>query len=203
MIVKPATGRGSLRTTEKYVCHNPSELKEQIAMLKSKTPDDIIVEVFIVGQEISVMVHRSQRWSACHDSDRVRISGRDKLTQKFLHYKNKFGIVDQGTIKFKLYDGDLMDRLKETACRAYRAIDVFGCRYAGIDIRASGEDLYVLGVNSTPTVYKVGNDFGDDYMISGGFSGSHEGFMETLIKTKLRFIQMLEVTKTYDLLSDK
>ncbi|KAF9207437.1 hypothetical protein BGZ59_011140 [Podila verticillata] len=204
LIVKPATGCGSLHMTEQSVCHNSDELKEQIALLKSKTPDDIIVEEFIVGQEISVMVIEVDDEVIAMNPIVYEFPAETTPTQKFLHFKNKFDAVDQGTIKFKLYDGDLLDKLKETACKAYRALDVSGCGYARVDIRASGEDLYVLEVNPTPAFfYKVGNEFGDDYVISHCFPGGHEGFMETLIKTKLRSSRMLEVKKTYDHMSDK
>ncbi|KAF9369088.1 hypothetical protein CPB97_003930 [Podila verticillata] len=203
LIVKPARGCGSLHMTEKSVCHNPDELKEQIALLKSKTPDDIIVEEFIVGQEISVMVIEVDDEVIAMTPIVYEFPAETTPTQKFLHFKNKVDAVDQGIIKFKLYDGDLLDRLKETACKAYRALDVSGCGYARIDIRASGEDIYVLEVNPTPAFfYKVGNDYGDDYVISHCFPGGHEGLMETLIKTKLRSSRMLEVKKTYDLMSD-
>ncbi|KAG0275106.1 hypothetical protein BGZ97_010385, partial [Linnemannia gamsii] len=123
---------------------------------------------------------------------------------KFLHFDNKFDAVDQGSIKFHLYQGDLLDRLKETACKAYRALDVSGCGYARVDIRARGEDLYVLEVNPTPAFfYKLGNEFGDDYVISHCFPGGHEGFMDTLIRTKLRSSRMQKVKATYDVMSDK
>ncbi|KAI1292719.1 hypothetical protein EDD11_008598 [Mortierella claussenii] len=204
LIVKPATGCGSLHMTEKSVCHNADELKEQITLLKNKTPDDIIVEEFIVGQEISVMIIEVDDEVVAMTPIVYEFPAETTPTQKFLHFKNKFDAVDQGTIKFKLYDGDLLDSLKETACKAYRTLDVSGCGYARVDIRASGEDLYVLEVNPTPAFfYKVGNNFGDDYVISHCFPGGHEGFMDTLIKTKLRSRRMLEVKKTYDLMSDK
>ncbi|KAF9274338.1 hypothetical protein BGZ88_003105 [Linnemannia elongata] len=204
LIVKPATRSGSRHMTEKSVCHNPNELKEQIALLKSKTPDGIIVEEFIEGEEISVMVVEVDDEVIAMNPIMYEFPAETTPTQKFLHFNNKFDSVDQGTIKFHLYQGDILDRLKETACKAYQALNVSGCGYARIDIRASGEDLYVLEVNPTPAFFhKLGTDFGDDYVISHCFPGGHKGFMETLIKTKLRSSQMLEVKKTYDLMSDK
>ncbi|KAG0331517.1 hypothetical protein BG000_010822 [Podila horticola] len=203
LIVKPANGCASLHMTEKSVCHNPDELKEQIALLKSKTLDDIIVEEFIVGQEISVMVVEVDDEVIALNPMVYEFPAEKTPTQKFLHYKNKFDAVGQGTIKFKPYDGDLLDRLKETACKAYRALDVSGCGYAGVDIRASGEDLFVLEVNPFPSFFhKDATDCRDDYVINHCFPGGHEGFMETLIKTKLRSSRMLEVKKTYDVMSD-
>ncbi|KAF9938216.1 hypothetical protein BGZ65_000200 [Modicella reniformis] len=204
LIVKPATGCGSLHMTEKSVCHNPDELKEQVALLKSKTSDDIIVEEFIVGEEISVMVVEIDDEVIAMTPIVYEFPVETTPSQKFLHFNNKFDAINQGTIKFNLYDGDLLDRLKETACKAYRALDVSGCGYARVDIRASGEDLYVLEVNPTPAFfYKVGNDFGDDYVISHCFPGGHEGFMETLIKTKLRSSQTLILKNIYDQMADK
>ncbi|KAF9899679.1 hypothetical protein EC991_008448 [Linnemannia zychae] len=204
LIVKPATGCGSLHMTEKSVCHNPDELEEQVALLKSKTSDGIIVEEFIEGEEISVMVVEVDDEVIAMNPIVYEFPAGTAPTQKFLHFDNKFDAIDQGSIKFHLYQGDLLDRLKETACKAYQALDVSGCGYARIDIRARGEDLYVLEVNPTPAFfYKLGNEFGDDYVISHCFPGGHEGFMETLIKTKLRSSRMQKVKTTYDIMSDK
>ncbi|KAG0195821.1 hypothetical protein BGX28_000556 [Mortierella sp. GBA30] len=204
LIVKPATGCGSLHMTEKSVCHNLDELTEQIALLKSKTSDDIIVQEFIVGQEISVMVVEIDDDVVAMTPIVYEFPAETEPTQEFLHFKNKFEAIDQGIIKFKLYDGDLLDRLKETACKAYQALDVSGSGYARVDIRASGEDIYVLEVNHTPAFFcPIGNTFGDDYVISNCFPGGHEGFMEALIRTKLRSVRALELKKTYDIMHDK
>ncbi|KAF9273689.1 hypothetical protein BGZ68_001286 [Mortierella alpina] len=190
LIVKPATGCGSLHMTEKSVCHNLDEFTEQIALLKSKTSDDIIVQEFIIGQEISVMVVEVDDDVVAMTPIVYEFPAEIEPTQAFLHFKNKFDAIDQGIIKFKLYEGDLLDRLKETACRAYRALDVSGSGYAR--------------VNHTPAFFcHVGNTFGDDYVISNCFPGGHEGFMETLIRTKLRSVRALEIKKTYDIMSDK
>ncbi|KAF9900795.1 hypothetical protein EC991_006881 [Linnemannia zychae] len=204
LIIKPTTGCGSLYMTEKSMCHNTDELEEQIALLKSKTSYGIVVEEFIEGKEISVIVVEVDDEVIAMNPIVYEFPVETTPTQKFLYFNNKFGAVDQSTIKFHLYQGDLLNRLKETACKAFRVLNVSGCGYARVDIRASGEDLYVLGVNPTPAFfYKLGNDFGDDYVISHCFPGGHEGFMETLIKTKLRSSRILELKAIYDHMSDK
>ncbi|KAF9577581.1 hypothetical protein BGW38_007121 [Lunasporangiospora selenospora] len=204
LVVKPATRCVRLSLTEKSVCHNPDELKERIALLKSKMLDDIIVEEFIVGQEISVMVVEIDDEVIAMTPVVYEFPAEIPPIQKSFLFKNRFDAVAQGTVKFRLFSGDLLDSLKETACKAYRALDVSGCGYARIDIRVSDKEIYVLNVNPTPALFcKIGNDFGDDYVISNGFPRGHEGFMETLIKTKLRSSRILEVKKTYDLMSDK
>ncbi|KAF9577503.1 xylitol dehydrogenase [Lunasporangiospora selenospora] len=50
--------------------------------------------------------------------------------------------------------------------------------------------------------HEIGNESGDDYVISQCFPGGHEGFMETLIRIKLRSSRVLQVKEANDLMSD-
>ncbi|CAO3568992.1 unnamed protein product [Mortierella alpina] len=202
LIIKPSRGCSSLYMTEKSVCHNQDQLSEQISLLKTKTSDDIIVEEFIVGTEITVVVVEV-------DDDVIALAPYvyefptdTEPTQQFLHFKNKIEGVRNGVIRFKRYDGELLEELQDTACKAYRALDVFGSGYARVDMRVAADNsIYVLEVNPMPCLFYNCGDIADDGIVSECFPGGHEGLIDNLIATKIRSHTEKKIQVNYDVMS--
>ncbi|KAF9986861.1 hypothetical protein BGZ75_001315 [Mortierella antarctica] len=201
LIVKPSRGCCSLNMTENSVCSTPDQLSEQISLLRTKTSDDILVEECIVGQEFTVMVVEV-------DDDVIAMApyvcefatGTEPM-QQFLHFKNKIEGLRQGEVKYKLYDGELLEQLQDTACKAYRALDVFGSGYGRVDIRVAADNsIFVLEINPIPAFFYDTNTT-DDEIISQCFPGGHEGLMDNLIATKLRSHTERGIKKNYDVMS--
>ncbi|KAF9967881.1 hypothetical protein BGZ70_007837 [Mortierella alpina] len=203
LIIKPSRGCASLYMTEKSVCHNQDQLSEQIALLRTKTSDDIIVEEFIVGKEFTVVVVEV-------DDDIIALAPYVcefptdmEPMQQFIHFQHKMESLRHGVIQFKRYDGELLEELQDTACKAYRALDVFGSGYARVDIRVAADNsIYVLEVNPMPCLFYADiGDLSDDDIISQCFPRGHEGLMDNLIATKLRSHVEKKVQKNYDVMS--
>ncbi|KAF9567268.1 hypothetical protein EC968_003445 [Mortierella alpina] len=204
LIIKPSRGCCSLHMTENSVCYNPDQLTEQMSLLRTKTSDNIVVEEFIVGQEFTVMVLEV-------DDDVIALApyvcefpaGTEPL-QQFLHFKNKVEGLRQGSVKFTRYGGALVEKLQDTACKAYRALDVFGSSYARVDIRVTADNsIFVLEINPIPAIfYEIGvGSLSEDQMISECFPGGHEGLMDILIATKLRSQMEKGIKKRFDVIS--
>ncbi|KAG0048007.1 hypothetical protein BGZ83_006969 [Gryganskiella cystojenkinii] len=202
LILKSSRGCGSLRMAEKSVCHSQDELSAELELLQSWTSDAIIIEEFIVGQEFSVTVIEVDDTVIAMSPLLYEFPAETEPTQQFLHFKNKYNAINDGVVKFRIYDGKLAEQLKETARKAYQALDVSGSGYARIDLRANEDTVYVLGVNPLPCFfYKPGNNFGDDDVIRECFPGGHVGLMETLISAKMPNITNLGIKERYDVFS--
>ncbi|KAF9957845.1 hypothetical protein BGZ72_001258 [Mortierella alpina] len=99
--------------------------------------------------------------------------------------------------------GELLEELRDTACKAYRALNVCGSGYARVDIRVTTDSsIFVLEVNPIPSFfYDVNNNTNDHAIVSPCFPGGHEGLMDTLIATKLRNRTEMGIKKNYDVMS--
>ncbi|KAF9287289.1 hypothetical protein BGZ68_002001 [Mortierella alpina] len=206
LIIKPSRGCCSLHMTEKSVCYNPDQLSQQISLLRTKTSDDIIVEEFITGQEFTVIVVEVDDDVIAMAPYVCEFPADTEPMQQFLHFQNKIEGIHKGVVKFRQYEGELFEELQNTACKAYRALDVFGSGYARIDIRVAADNsIFVLEVNPVPAFfYEISNNKSntiDDSIISQCFPRGHEGLMDNMIATKLRNHTERGIKKNYDIMS--
>ncbi len=149
VIVKPSNGCGSEHLTSESVCHNLTQLLEQIKLLKSKTRSPILVEEFIVGDELSIMVLETKDGVIALTPIMYSFPEHWKETEKFFDFDKKFRGIDSGEITYKLFDEDIaiVEKIKEDSIKAYLALGVLGSGYARIDIRLKDGEPYFLEVN--------------------------------------------------------
>jgi D-alanine-D-alanine ligase-like ATP-grasp enzyme len=208
LIIKPENGCGSLYMTDKSVCYNEKELKEQLKILMEKVDRDILIEEFIIGKEFSIMVIENKNDVIAMEPIVYNFPENTSPTQQFLHFENKFEAVDNGEIEYKIYDEnkELINKIKEVGCNSYKSLNVTGSGYARIDMRIDdNNNVYVLEINHTPAFFcQIDNEFGDDYIIQKCFKNGHIGLVDHLIATKIDQIEEgIIIKNTYDNLSEK
>jgi D-alanine-D-alanine ligase len=151
LIVKPAYSLGSLFMTKASVVHTKAELKKQVDFLKTKTKEEILIEEFIAGREISVMVLETKDGIKALTPILYVFPEEWKENGKWLDFETKFSSVEKKVVDFRLMneneDQELVKRIQNAAVAAYEAIGVFGSGYARVDLRVDGENnVYVLEV---------------------------------------------------------
>lgn len=150
LIVKPSNGCGSELLTAESVCLNSKQLLKQIELLKSKTKCQVLIEEFVVGEEISVMVLETKDGIIALTPIIYGFPKQWKETEKFFDFEKKFRGVDSGEISYKLFDedADAVEKIKDDSIKAYLALGVLGSGYARIDVRLKNGEPYFLEVNN-------------------------------------------------------
>jgi D-alanine-D-alanine ligase-like ATP-grasp enzyme len=207
LIIKPTKGCGSLYMTEKSICYNIEELKEQIEILSKNINCEILIEEFIIGREFSIMVIEDKYDIMAMKPIIYEFPKNMSVMKQFLYFENKFDAIDNKEITYKLYDEneELMEKIKEIGCKSYKSLNVTGSGYARIDMRVDDKNnIFVLEVNPTPAFFcQLNNEFGDDYVIQKCFENGHNELMDYIINTKLYQINCCEIEKNYDEFSEK
>lgn len=149
LIVKPSNGCGSEHMTSESVCHDLAQLLNQVKILKMKTKIPILIEEFIVGDEMSVMVLETKDGVIALTPIIYSFPKHWKETEKCFDFDKKFNGVNSGEITYKLFDGDsaTVERIKEDSVKAYIALGVLGSGYARMDIRLKDGVPFFLEVN--------------------------------------------------------
>lgn len=156
LIIKPTRGCGSLHMTEKSICYNIDELKEQIEILSKKINCDILIEEFVIGREFSIMVIEDKYDIIAMKPIVYEFPKNMSEMKQFLYFENKFDAIDNKEITYKLYDekDELMGKIKEIGCKSYESLNVTGSGYARIDMRVDDKNnIFVLEVNPTPAFF--------------------------------------------------
>lgn len=147
-IVKPSTGCGSEHLTSESVCHDPSQVMKQVKQLRSKIACSVLIEEFIDGDEISVMVLETKNGVIALTPLVYVFPTSRQPAEKFLDFETKFNGIDNGEVTYKLFDDDvvMMEKIKEQAVKAYVALGVIGSGYARVDLRLKDGVPYFLEV---------------------------------------------------------
>lgn len=150
LIVKPVNSLGSLNMTKDSVVGCNEELKEQIEILQSKIRrnEGILVEEFIPGEEVSVMVLETKTGTIALHPIIYTFPQGTKETEKWLDFETKFTGIQNDVVTFKLWDGDekRMRKIQESGIAAYESLGVLGSGYARVDLRVKEDQVYVLEV---------------------------------------------------------
>lgn len=136
LIVKPNKGGASIGI---HLVYNMQELENAIENIK-KLDDDILIEKYILGQEVTCCV----------------IEKNDGLyVLPLLDIKNKNGIFDfsakyneDGNVNFSKLPNFLQKMIEEIAKKTFKILKCEG--YANIDLIVKEEEIYVLEVNTIP-----------------------------------------------------
>lgn len=149
MIVKASNGCGSEHLTSDSVCTEMSQLIEQIKQLKSKVDCDIMVEEFIDGDEISIMVVETEDGVIALAPIIYVFPPSKHPTEKFFDFDTKFRGIENGEVVYKLFDDvEMVEKIKEQAVKAYVALGVMGSGYGRLDLRLKDGVPYFLEVIS-------------------------------------------------------
>lgn len=150
LIVKPVNSLGSLNMTKNSVVATREECLEQITFLQSKLrpSETILVEEFIPGHEVSVMILETKEGTQALHPILYNFPEDSKETEKWLDFETKFLGVQNDVVTYKLWDGGekLMSKIQEAGVAAYESLGVLGSGYARVDLRVKGNEVYVLEV---------------------------------------------------------
>lgn len=151
LIVKPTHSLGSLNMTKNSVVASKEEMEEQIAFLRTKirASETILVEEFIPGQEVSVMVLETKEGTVALHPIVYDFPEGTGETEQWLDFENKFVGVENDLITYKLWDGSekVMKRIQAAGVAAFESLGVAGSGYARVDARVKGEEVFVLEVS--------------------------------------------------------
>jgi D-alanine-D-alanine ligase len=154
LIVKPRDGFGSLGIDESSVVKNLGSLRSAVRRVMDELDTDALVEEFIDGRELTVALLGQGRTLQAAPPLELRFGHAYDGRPRVRTFSSKF---DAGS---ELYHGvDLVcpaplepaieERVRRTACRAYRAVG--GDSYGRVDMRLSAQGTpYVLEVNANP-----------------------------------------------------
>ena len=172
VIVKPVNGCGSEYTTKDSICDDDEQLKIALGTLRRALDSkglvtDILIEEFIVGAEMSVMVLETLDGVIALPPIIYDFPVGWGLRDKILHFENKFEAPEK--VNIRLYgpehggsagEGDdpaIVARVSAAAVRAFCALGVRGSGYARVDFRVRETDgePYLLEVSSCPLPFSV------------------------------------------------
>jgi D-alanine-D-alanine ligase len=154
LIVKPNSEGSAKGITKESVVYNKQSLYEQIDAVRSTYSQDILIEEFIGGKELTVGILGNENlyelpimeidFSECRNSGEYFYSWRMKEYQG----DEKLGLTPSFHCPAEI-EKDVAQKVKQTACKAYRLI---GCSdFARVDIRLSRDNVpYVLEINTLP-----------------------------------------------------
>lgn len=154
VIVKPNNGGGSIGI---YICNDISETKEAIKNIISEYDDDVIIEKYISGKEVTCVVVQKQ------NSLEVLPVLDVSTNSKFYDYNAKY--VDKSSkLKFSTLPEFMQDMIKDISKKVF---DIFECKgICCVDLIVSDEQVYFIEVNTIPgftaqsTVTRTLNELG-------------------------------------------
>lgn len=136
IIVKPNRGGGSIGIS---IAENREELIFAIDKIK-KLEDDILIEKFIHGKEVTCCVIQSNKGLTVLPLLDINTNN------KFFDYSAKY--QDETNIDFSTLPRFLQTMIEEVAKKVFNALKCEG--YANIDFIIKEEEIYVLEVNTLP-----------------------------------------------------
>jgi D-alanine-D-alanine ligase len=150
VIVKSATQHGSAGISQASIVRSDEELAERVEFMHRTVGDDVVVEQFIEGRELTVSIVGNERldafpvWEMWFDNlpDRTQAIATEKLKWN-VEYAHKVGLRT-GPAR------DLTDEqavaIQKIAKRAYKALHLSG--YARMDMRMDQDGkVYVIEAN--------------------------------------------------------
>lgn len=159
VIVKAATLHGSAGIAQASVVRSDAELQERVDFMHRTVQDDVIVEQFLEGRELTVAVLGNERlealpvWEMWFENLPERNEAIATSRVKWdVEYAHKIGYRSGPARDLA---PELAQQAQEIAKRTYRALHLSG--YARIDMRMSAEGrLHVIDANVNPDL--TGNE---------------------------------------------
>lgn len=149
-IVKPVREDGSFGITKYSVVKTQKEAEEQIALIHQNYEQSALVEEYIEGRELTVVViDNPPRVLGIGEID---FSDLPKEEPKIISYQTKWDKASNVVAHFPAeIETTLKNRLEKISLKAFK---LFGCRdYARVDFRISeNRRPYVLEVNPNPDI---------------------------------------------------
>lgn len=138
VIVKPNNGGCSIGIT---VAENFDEVKKAVLFIKNELDDDILIEKFISGKEVTCVVTENKgKISVLPVMDIV-------THKKFYDYKSKY-VDDEDGVYFSTMPEFMQTMTEEMAKKVFY---VLKCKdYACVDFVIYEEQIYVLEINTLP-----------------------------------------------------
>ena len=175
LIVKPNNGGSSIGVS---VVNNKNELIKAINYIIDILNDDVIIEKFIYGKEITCVVYEN--------NDNLNIASiMDIETEsKFYNYNEKYE-SEKSFIDISSLPNYMQDMIKKIAKKVF---NIFNAKdYACIDMIISEEQIYVIEINTLPGMTEkslLTNSFESISDLNSEIKNFSE-FINTIIKNNL------------------
>lgn len=136
LIIKPNRGGSSIGIK---ICHSFDEIYDGAVEIINGYDDDILIEKYIEGRELSCLVTQGKKWN-----DAV-IMGINRKGDIFA-YEDKY--QKKGSDSLEDMPPYQKDMIRSIAFKAFKALKCRG--YAMIDMIVKAEQIYVIEVNTLP-----------------------------------------------------
>lgn len=186
VIVKAATKHGSAGISQGSIVRTDKQLEKRIEYMHRTVKDDVVIEQFIEGRELTVSIVGNDRlevlpvwelwYSKLPEGNHAIATSRVKWD---VDYAQGIGIK---TGRARRLSDDKRKEVQDIAKRAYQALDLSG--YARVDMRMDQEgNVYVIEVNVNADLTAI-EDFAEAAEEAGYDYG---GLLELIIKAGLAY----------------
>lgn len=159
LIVKPANEHCSLGISLSSVVKNKTELKKQVKKIKKKFGPEVLVEEYIAGRELNVLILGNKVLPISEivfgnffkDKPKI-VDFKAKWVEDSINYRQTVGVCPAKLNK------TLEVKIKKTALKAFQICG--GRDYGRVDMRLADDGkFYVLEVNLNPDISPGGGAF--------------------------------------------
>jgi len=178
LFIKPAKAGDSLGINHQSRVENIGELEQRVAELRAEGYREILVETYIPGRELTVLVAADPDGKQVHSFQPVEYHFPEGYTFKTYSLKTSALHPNANII---CDDPILSSALKQAAAKIFTSFQ--GVGYARMDFRVDNEgNIYFLEVNFTCSVfYTDGYEGSADYILQNDSIGQ-AGFLQLIIQ---------------------
>jgi D-alanine-D-alanine ligase len=178
LFIKPAKAGDSLGINHQSRVENIGELEQRVAELRAEGYREILVETYIPGRELTVLVAADPDGKQVHSFQPVEYRFPEGYTFKTYSLKTSALHPNANII---CDDPILSSALKQAAAKIFTSFQ--GVGYARMDFRVDNEgNIYFLEVNFTCSVfYTDGYEGSADYILQNDSIGQ-AGFLQLIIQ---------------------
>lgn len=178
LFIKPAKAGDSLGINHQSRVENLQELEKRVAELRAEGYREILVESYIAGRELTVLVAADPNGKEVHSFHPVEYRFPEGYAFKTYTLKTSALHPDANIL---CDDPILSSALKQAAAKIFKAFQ--GVGYARMDFRVDTEgNIYFLEVNFTCSVfYTDGYEGSADYILQNDPIGQ-AGFLQLIIQ---------------------
>jgi D-alanine-D-alanine ligase len=152
LIVKPAAEDGSVGIDSGSVVETPDELRERVRFVREKFACPALIEEYIEGREIYVAILGNEAAEALPpvEIDLTKLpKGMPRIAGREVKWEKGTEAYDATKAVVSDVQGELRDRLLQTALLVYRVLDLRD--YGRVDLRVTPTgEIYVIEANPNP-----------------------------------------------------